>query len=74
MLKQFNYERGNYKQINKELKKVDWEREFTGKGVEEMWKVFLRTSLACRDRHIPTRERREKGNKVWMKPRIMKMI
>ena len=73
-LKQFNYHKGNYDNIISELRECDWDNEFMGKGAEEIWKIFLRITMACRDRHIPMRERRKKGNKVWMKLKIMKMI
>src|SRR2546425_10279871 len=74
MIKQFNYHKGNYDKIISELLEIDWDRKFMGKGAEEMWEIFLRITLDCRDKYIPMRERSEKGNKVWMKPKIMKMI
>src|SRR3989442_888635 len=74
MIKQFNYHKGNHDKIISELMEIDWDREFMGKGAEEMWEIFLRITLGCRDKYIPMRERSEKGNKVWMKPKIMKMI
>jgi len=74
MLKQFNYHKGNYEKIISDLHDRDWDKEFNGKSVEEMWELFLRSVLASRDRHILLKECREKSDKGWMKPKIRKMI
>jgi len=74
MLKKFNCHKSNCEKIISDFRDIDWDQEFNGRRAEEMWKLFLRSILASRDRHILMKERREKSDKVRIKSKIRKMI
>ena len=49
---QFNYNQGNYREMRKEMVNIKWDEEFREKMVDEMWNIFRRLFLECRDRHV----------------------
>ena len=55
-IKKFQTSKGNYTEINKELKEVNWEKEFEDidYNVDKVWNFISTKIKDLRDKHIPT--------------------
>ena len=71
----FNFWRGDYDSINKELGQVDWDASFDGKSVEEMWTCFKTTLMQLCVTHVPCRGAAKSRTKNdWMSRATLKLI
>ena len=57
--KVYNYMKGHYESMKRELELLDWESEMDGKSVGRMWSGFKSKFHAARDKYI-----KEKKNKI----------
>ena len=50
-----NYNKGDYKSMNEELKVIDWEREFDKfpEDVKKQWDIFVSKYLAIEQKYVP---------------------
>ena len=50
-----NYNKGDYKSMNEELKVIDWEREFDKfpEDVQKQWDIFVSKYLAIEQKYVP---------------------
>ena len=60
--------------MGEELNSVDWEREFKGKEVNDMWQRFLQRVLSCREKYVPKRRVNKRKTPRWMRKGISKLI
>lgn len=73
--KLFNYHKGNYIEIDRVLKRIDWNESCKNTGVTEKWEYLLETALKCRDVYIPIKVPYNKStDPIWLKPKIIKAI
>ena len=71
----FNFWRGDYDSINKELGRVDWNGYFEGKSVEEMWTCFKTTLMQLCATHVPCRGAAKPRTKNdWISKATLKLI
>jgi len=56
----YNYWRGNYDNMIKELQTVDWQQEFSGRDVNDMWLVFRDKLQNAVVNHVPVSRVKEK--------------
>jgi len=70
----FNYHKGNYAEINKELLSVDWNTRFQNKNTEEMWKEISEDLLESRSKYIPLKITQKGGYPKWIKKSIKRKI
>ena len=73
--RQFNYWKGDYTSISRELEQVDWNSVLGTSSVEDSW-LFLKSHLtALMDKYIPRKKVRNKKNKSnWMSAETMNML
>ena len=66
----YQYSRGNYSQMNKDLQ-MDWASLLKDKDVEELWQIFSTILKNAQDKNIPqkniTNERKNKANWINQK-------
>ena len=61
--------------MRKKLSEVDWDEEFSGKTVEEMWTLFKDNLQALCSSHIPCRNvNNRKRQKTWMTKATKKLL
>jgi Endonuclease-reverse transcriptase len=70
----YNYMQGNYKEIVKEMKRINWDEEFKEGEVEDKWNKFKFEFLNSRNRHVQKSKERKRKDKVWMSEKIRKEI
>ena len=51
-----NYWKGNYSQMNAELKQVNWDDEFAGKATEESWDSFKQILENSIQKNLPVKK------------------
>ena len=56
----YNYWKGNYDNMIKELQTVDWQQEFSGRDVNDMWLVFRDKLQNAVVNHVPVSRVKEK--------------
>lgn len=69
-----NYWKGNYREINAALEKIDWTQMFEGRLVEEMWTLFKRAVLEQVALHVPVKEQRRKKKGKWLSRETIKRM
>ena len=62
--KVYDYMKGDYESMKRELELLDWESEMDGKSVDRMWSCFKSTLYAVRDKYI----KEKKNNRPSPKP------
>ena len=70
----YNYHKGNYKQINEQLTKVNWSELFSCKSVNEKWDSMRDILIKYRDEFVPVCKESAKKYPPWMKMTIRKEI
>ena len=71
----YNFHKGNYVEIRRELSEVDWEDLFSGKTALEKYEVFANTCTRLIDKHIPkVRCEKGKGKPKWMTKEVSRQI
>ena len=70
----YDYGRGDYSKVIEEMKKVDWEKEFQAKNVNDAWQRFLKKFLGCREKYVPRRKVKKRKMPRWMRKGIGKLI
>ena len=60
--------------MNEEIQAVEWENEFRGKTVNEMWNTFIEKFMNGREKYVPKKIKRKKTNEIWMNKKIAKGI
>jgi ribonucleases P/MRP protein subunit RPP40 len=73
-LKEYSYVNGNYVKIGECLDKVDWEKEFKERSVNDMWNFFLKILVNLRDTYVPERKFGKRIFPMWMNNGIKKKI
>lgn len=77
--RRYQYDRGDYEEMRRQLGEVDWKSQLQGKDVEDMWAVISREVEESVNAHIPcrtvvvdgkTRNRRP----LWMNERAMERL
>ena len=69
-----NYWKGNYREINAALEKIDWTWTFEGRSVEEMWTLFSKAVLEQVALHVPVKEQRRKKKGKWLSRETIKRM
>jgi ribonuclease P/MRP protein subunit RPP40 len=72
--KLFDYGKGNYQEIIKDLAVVNWEEVFKQGTVNEHWIVIKEKLLVLRDKYIPTKCVRKGEDAIWMNKGIKRLI
>ena len=68
----FFHENSDWESLNSEFAQYDWEAEFQGCDVNEMFNKFLKTTLEISRKHVPLRK--PKGNKLSKIPKERRII
>ena len=68
--KTYNYHKGDYKKICRELGGIDWEERFRNEKIEDMWCILLEEIKRSREKYVPVRGIRKEDN---LKERSMKV-
>ena len=50
------YSRANYEAINKEIKTIDWTKEYNNKSMTEMWEHFKQCYTQLVEKHVPVKQ------------------
>ena len=69
-----NFRRAKYEEMKKELKKVDWMRNLSGKEVNEIWEVIQSKLNELIRRYVPLQKTSKKNDPQWMDSEIKRLI
>jgi hypothetical protein len=72
--KVFNYNRGDYISIGKELDKVDWDKELLTMNVDDQWNFIKNKLIELRNKYIPATVLKDKKDVEWMTSKVKKLI
>jgi hypothetical protein len=72
--KAFNYNKGDYSSIGKELNMIDWNKELANKPVDDQWEFIKDKLIELRNKYIPSRRLKDSTDEAWMNKKVKKMI
>ena len=71
----YNFLKGNYAEMRRELATYDWEKLFSGKSVEEMYHILLSILLELIDKYVPKMKRvLKKRQPKWINKEVRDKI
>ena len=66
--KVYDYMKGDYESMKRELELLNWESEMDGKSVDRMWSCFKSKLHAARDKYIKEKKNNRPSLKLpWMR-------
>src|SRR5437867_6536544 len=73
-LNMYNYNKANYKLLEMEVNKVDWDGEVNRLSVNHLWLLLIRILHDFKEKFIPKYQNREKNEVPWLNATLKKMI
>src|SRR6266516_3281694 len=73
-LNMFNYNKANYKLLQNEFSKIDWDEESKRRSVNDFWILLSGVLNNFKEKHIQKFKNRMNNEVPWMSERIKKMI
>lgn len=77
-VKKYMYDKGNFEEMRKELRALNWKRDLDEKSVEHIWKFICDTVLTSVDKHVPHHSgiirRNRRRRPVWMNEKALNRI
>ena len=61
----FQFAKGNYEEMRKELREIDWGSTLGNESVESQWTVLKNKIIELSDKHIPKRKAKSKNKNPW---------
>ena len=61
----FQFTKGNYEEMNKELRDTDWDSTLGNESVETQWTTFKEKLIELSEKHIPKRKAKTKYKNPW---------
>ena len=73
-LNMYNYNKANYKLLEMEVNKVDWDEEVNRLSVNDLWLLLIRILNDFKEKFIPKFQNRLKNEVPWLNATLKKMI
>ena len=70
----FNYDKGNFNEINRMMREINWNESMVDNSIDEKWMKFSMKLLECRNRFVPIRTTGRKKIPPFMNNSVIKKI
>ena len=61
----FQFAKGNYEEMRKELRETDWDNTLRNESVETQWSILKEKLIQLSDKHIPKKKAKTKNKNPW---------
>ena len=70
----YSYDKSDYQSIRKGLQTIEWNSQFLGKSVEDMWSFWKNVMVKYRDAYVPKAKNYKRSYPKWMTGKIRRGI
>ena len=69
----YNYYKANYKSINNEIEKTDWDKAFNHLNTNEMWDRFIDITNKIIETHVPKYSKNKQNRNKWYNNKLKRL-